>query len=340
MQVSARFSECFKAVQQQISMSHRFDPRGDLSMPILQGASHYHRPESTSSRYNDKRASYGVPPAAYPKKKPCQDWIFSSASNVHIAVDRSSFKDYIPFKSYVLTVSHQRQVPVKGIGSVELKIRRRPTSRESHKILLENVLHVPGWLCNIVSDVHFFPAGSFEHEWTDYGVSFQHKSGEKWKSWGYTEPFCGLDKLVLARNPQGRSPMLEDKEREVFSVNVMWPQSQRDKWDHFVAEEERREAEVYKTRMKLAAEKKELNGMRRDYRSGLNGALQSVVSLKKSLPDLSSVASTPVRKALADVDSNPKRAASVQAGSLKTSNSKATFLEALPWRKSWAAEAR
>ena len=323
-------------------MAFRFDPRGDLPVPFIQNISYYHRPDSTLSRYNEKRsANYGLLPASYPKKKPCYDWIFSSASNVHIAVDRSSFKDYVSFKSYVLTVGDQRQVPVKGVGTVELKIRRQPGSKESHKIMLENVLHVPGWLCNIVSDVHFFPAKQYQHEWTDFGVNFLYKDGDKWRSWGYTENFCGLDKLVLSRSLQGRSPMLEDKDREVFSINIMWPQSQRNRWDELIAEEERKEAEMYEVRMRLQAEKKELEKMKRESKIGLNGALNNVINLKKSLPDISSITSTP-RKALAEVDSNTKgaeRAASVQSSNMKTSLSKATFLEALPWRKSWAQEA-
>ena len=134
--------------------------------------------------------------------------------------------------------------------------------------------------------------------------------------------------------------MLEDKDREVFSINVVWPQGQRNRWEELIAEEERKEAEMHEAKIRLQAEKKELEKMKRESKSGLNGALNNVISLKKSLPDISSIASTP-RKPLAEVDSNAKgakRAASVQSGNIKTSTSKATFLEALPWRRSWAHE--
>jgi hypothetical protein len=73
----------------------------------------------------------------------CHDWIFSSASNVRVAIDRSTFKTYSAFKSYVLTVPDGTPVKVRGIGTVELKIRRQPSNKESHYITLENVLHVP-----------------------------------------------------------------------------------------------------------------------------------------------------------------------------------------------------
>ncbi|KAJ9610105.1 hypothetical protein H2204_015479 [Knufia peltigerae] len=208
-------------------MAFRLDPRGDLPPSNI----------LPSSYYPDRRATtYGIP-FKKPKQKSCYDWIFSTASNVHIAVDRAAFKTYIPFKSYVLTVADQSHVPVKGIGSVELKIRRAPGSKESHTICLENVLHVPGWMCNIISDICFEPAINYEHTWTEFGVNFFMQDNGAFRPWGYTENFCGLDRLVLSHNKRGYSPMLEDPDREVFSVSVTWPQSQKDKWVLCLAEE-------------------------------------------------------------------------------------------------------
>ena len=57
----------------------------------------------------------------------------------------------------------------------------------------------------------------------------------KLRYWGFTEDFCGLERLVLAKEIGGRSPMLEDKDREVYSVNVSWPQGQRDRWNDTIA---------------------------------------------------------------------------------------------------------
>jgi len=172
---------------------------------------------------------------------PCYDWVFSSASNAHIAIDRSAFKTYTPFKSYVLTVADHRQILVKGIGSIDLDLRRKRGSRKCHTITLDNVLHAPGWMCNIFSDVYFEGNGEFEHSWGKDGVQFMKKRDEcELRTWGFTEEFCGLDKLVLARNVRGRSPMLEDPDREVFSINVKWPQGQMDRWEAFVKEMGRR----------------------------------------------------------------------------------------------------
>lgn len=60
----------------------------------------------------------------------------------------------------------------------------------------------------------------------------KRKDEGKLRNWGFSEEFCGLEKLVLAKNVKGRSPMLEDP-REVFSINLHWPQGQRDRWEAF-----------------------------------------------------------------------------------------------------------
>ena len=239
-------------------MAFRIDPRGDLPPPIISSRSYHARPDSTLSQHSHRKvATYGYPPATYPKKKPCYDWIFSTASNVHVAIDRSSFKEYVSFKSHILAVADQHHVPVKGVGTVELKVRRQPGGKESHKVVLQNVLHVPSWLCNIISDTCFTPAKDYDHTWTDFGISFEKKEDGRWQPWGYTENFRGLDKLVLSRKLEGRSPMLDDKEREIFSVSVTWPQSQRDKWDILIAEEVKREAEEYESRVRAELAKQE-----------------------------------------------------------------------------------
>lgn len=154
-------------------MAFRIDPRGDLPISIVQSKSLYAGPNSTFSQYEHSASiTSNHQQASFPKKKPCYDWIFSSASNVHIAVDRSSFRQYVSFKSYVLAVADRRPIPVRGIGTVELKIRCQPGSREHHKVVLENVLHIPSWVCNIVSDACFSPAKDYDHEWSEFGIRF------------------------------------------------------------------------------------------------------------------------------------------------------------------------
>ena len=258
------------------------DPRGSLTLPPMQ----VQRP---APKLQQNRRSFPQLPRAKihrPKKLPCYDWIFSSATNMHIAIDKSWFKTFTAFETYVLTVSGQHPVSVRGIGSVDLKIRCKPNSHQSRIIHLENVLYVPGWTCNIFSDVYFDSSHdhNYEHKWTQHGISFTKRMNVKVKPWGYTESFCGLDRLVLSRKPNGRSPMLEDKEREVWSVNLNWPQSQRDKWDEVVAKELRRLAKEHedeilaqqqKAKQKASTESTELLLLKNTNRENPNPKLKS-----------------------------------------------------------------
>jgi hypothetical protein len=238
------------------------DPRGDLPPPTIQPSSYYYT-------HNHRRAiSYGIP-TKKTKKKQCYDWIFSTASNVHIAIDRTVFKTYIAFKSYVLTVADQRQVAVRGIGTVEVKLKREPGSRDNHTITLSPVLHVPDWICNVISDVCFLPAANYEHTWTEFGVNFFVREKESFKPWGYTENFCGLDRFVLSKNHQGRSPMLEDPDREVFSVSLTWPQSQKDRWDDLVADEMKKDADGIEKGLRKKAAAQEGRRLRSESKSNL-----------------------------------------------------------------------
>lgn len=238
-------------------MAWNYDPRGDLPQSIIQPTSYY----------SHRRGIVSGVPIKKPKKKQCHDWIFSSASNVHVALDQATFKAYIPFKSYVLTVADQRQVSVRGIGTVEIKIRREAGSKESHTVCLENVLHIPEWMCNIVSDVCFTPASNYQHTWTEFGVNFFERDKGLFRPWGYTENFCGLDRLILARNLHGRSPMLEDPDREVFSVSLTWPQSQQDKWSTLITTEQDQGTEsIFK---KKKSPDDEFKTMKREAKSSL-----------------------------------------------------------------------
>ena len=217
------------------------NPNGQLPRSTTQPISYFSRLlRNDHDRESQPRGSTLCipknPGSTKPRSNPhlCHDWIFSSASNVHVAIDHSIFKTYTPFKSYVLAVADHRRIPVEGIGSVDLELRRKKGARSCHAITLDHVLHVPDWICNVFSDVYFDGKnGGFEHTWISEGVQFKKRKGEgKLRNWGFTEEFCGLERLVLARKVKGRSPMMEDPQ-EVFSINVNWPQGQRDRWERF-----------------------------------------------------------------------------------------------------------
>ena len=255
-------------------------------MSMIQPSSYYARPESGVWDYDYRRSTTYSQASTKPKRRSCHDWIFSSATNVHVALDRTSFTTYTPFKSYVLTVGEQKQVSVKGIGTVDLKIRRQPGSKESHIISLDKVLHIPSWLCNILSDIYFTPPTAFEHKWDEFGVKFCAKTSDGSQPWGFTENFCGLDKIVLSRNLQGRSPMLDDPEREVFAVNVSWPQSQRDKWNAILAKSEKKEAQLHEARMLRKQKSAEELMLAKDIKSGLSDMTTMTQGLRAASLDI------------------------------------------------------
>lgn len=118
--------------------------------------------------------------------------------------------------------------------------------------------------------------------------------------------------------------MLDDKEREVFSVNVTWPQSQRDKWDKLVAMEMQMEAEKHEAIVRATARKEN------------KIPLTKAVDLKKSLPEVGQLTKD-LKSGLTKTDPNVaslKRAPSEKPGSLKMTTSRSAFREALPWRRS------
>jgi hypothetical protein len=85
-------------------------------------------------------------------------------------------------------------------------------------------------------------------------------------SWGFTQNFCGLDRLVLAKEVRGRSLMLEDKGREIFSVNVIWPQGQRDRYAAYLQIEAKKQS-----KMEAKLKKMESNAVRLSTLVGRNG---------------------------------------------------------------------
>ncbi|KAL9112006.1 MAG: hypothetical protein Q9227_003626 [Pyrenula ochraceoflavens] len=245
---SWRFSETIDSFQRSITIPHLFDSlavSGNRHKPSTVSL-----PKHGSNLYDQENRTHPI----------CPDWIFTSASNVHIAVDKASFKQgtYTPLRSHVLTIAEQKPVTVKGIGTVELILRRKSQRRSdadtAHMVILEDVLHVPGWVCNIFSDVYFLQEdtiGRFDHKWTSEGAVFREKKGfgrpgsqgrssvMEVQEWGYTEDFFGLERLAVVEQPSDsgvRSVMEEQyagEGREIWSVNLWWPAGQRERWEEF-----------------------------------------------------------------------------------------------------------
>lgn len=120
--------------------------------------------------------------------------------------------------------------------------------------------------------------------------------------------------------------MSEDKEREVFAINLTWPQSQRDKWEKLIAEAMKQEAEDYERKVKNEKEKEKATV---DDEDEPKTPITTTPSRQKIEKRLAPTPSAEVRKSLSERDAN----ASSRLGNFKTPNV-ASFHAALPWRYS------
>lgn len=91
-------------------------------------------------------------------------------------------------------------MPVIGIGTVELQVRRSPGSKETGPLVLENVLHIPDALCNGLNACGRPGRGVTFADGVAQG--FDRPGGRP--MW-YGTKYCGLWRLALTGNPQGVS---------------------------------------------------------------------------------------------------------------------------------------
>lgn len=155
------------------------------------------------------------------------DWVFSNNSNVSVAKDREWFASYTPFTSYIGNIlsSDSRQA-VAGIGSVEVPVKL-PYSRNGKKhgiIRIDEVLHVPTGICNILG------GGSFMDQYPVFGGgSIRDCEG---RIAGCFDKNKTLLCLKLSGPPVGpvttRSLFLKSDNSHTFHyINAYWDNSER-----------------------------------------------------------------------------------------------------------------
>jgi hypothetical protein len=150
------------------------------------------------------------------------DWIWSFDSNVHVANNRDWFTTFTP-------LTNTSTIPVEGIGSVEIEVRRvignaakRNVGPKNSKVVLRDVLYVPGFICNVM--------GSPVRE--DYDISI---GAERWimdKKTGrgigmLDKNPAGLVKVLLKGQAKGETGLTGDVPQ---TVTVKWPDEERQKW--------------------------------------------------------------------------------------------------------------
>jgi len=152
--------------------------------------------------FSDLKAHRKRRKLANPPKRRCWDWMVVSG-DTHYARNRSSFNTYRKINPGTYGSPGVRVI---GVGTVELQVRRAPDQSDTRTLVLENVLHVPDAMCNGFNSRLLLGSES----WSRDGVQGFDKVTRE-PSW-YGREFCGLNRLVLAGNPQGESPLQEREE--------------------------------------------------------------------------------------------------------------------------------
>ncbi|KAL4744787.1 hypothetical protein BDW72DRAFT_74619 [Aspergillus terricola var. indicus] len=135
-----------------------------------------------------------------PPRRRCWDWIIVSG-NCHYAKNRSFFKAYRRVGQLVRNHTGG-EAYIAGVGTVELNVRASPKRRSpTQKLVLENVLHIPSAICNGFSMTTYYAS----HGGTVRSSPCFQGTDEHGSALWYGQPFLGLEKLVLAGNPQGES---------------------------------------------------------------------------------------------------------------------------------------
>ncbi|GAB1319250.1 hypothetical protein MFIFM68171_09460 [Madurella fahalii] len=165
----------------------------------------------------------------------CPDWLFSNTSNVHVARDREWFTEYYPWNS-IASDPFGGALAVVGIGMVELSLKRSPKRsgpRAHAKLRLQNVLHVPTSICNVLGGLASdCPDISLKAMGNGLGGVLTDTSG---RQIAYLSPheYRGLPLLKLSGPPVGPRVGLSGFGRDPdvnYWIRVTWSASEREKW--------------------------------------------------------------------------------------------------------------
>ena len=113
------------------------------------------------------------------------DWVFSNNSNVSVAKDRGWFTSYTAFTSHAGTLVGGN-FAVAGIGSVSIPVKL--TSGKKGKthgtIVIDDVLHAPSCLCNILGQGNFL-----ERYIIDWSSGITDRQGRAVAQWDEKKSF-------------------------------------------------------------------------------------------------------------------------------------------------------
>ncbi|PLN84481.1 hypothetical protein BDW42DRAFT_191567 [Aspergillus taichungensis] len=176
--------------------------------PYSKHPHHHHHHHNNKPTNNNKKPTYNR----------CWDWLLTGG-NAHYARNRATFSTY---RRAPCKISHKR---VLGIGTVELTVQRSPSDPRPHKLVLHDVLHMPGARCNGLSVDKYreeHPGEDLREVMTDGGQEMlQAVGGEKEEALWFADEYCGCLKVVVWGNPQGESFLRGPEDGRLYGVSVI-----------------------------------------------------------------------------------------------------------------------
>lgn len=147
-----------------------------------------------------------------------------------ITKDRDWFKTYTPFTSTI------ENLPVLGIGTVEIPTKRSPSLSgvSSHSSLhLKEVLHVPDFICNVIGSPILLDDYHIQTFTTSKSKGVLKDS--KGKNVAYFDPDSKFFALKVRGKPTG--PLLGShaafKEGSFYRLSCSWDSVEQQKWQEF-----------------------------------------------------------------------------------------------------------
>lgn len=153
---------------------------------------------------------------------------------ISVAKDLTWFgADYTPLDSTVSTLIAGSEMPVVGIGTVELPVEQSPsaTGPRSHGVLrLCNVLHVPRSICNVIGSpiLDEYDISTGGHLGNAKGTIVDNRG----RTVAYFDSRAKLFEVKLSDPPVG--PQVGPtpfNPSAMYYVNVLWADSEREKWE-------------------------------------------------------------------------------------------------------------
>ena len=156
------------------------------------------------------------------------DWVFSSTSDVHVANHRDWFTKYTPFTTEInpAVFNDDAGMKVKGTGEVALCVETDSPSKKHRTLVLHDVLHAPGSVCNIIG----YPMINEYNVISDFGSGCHRITHlQNGACYGLLDN-CKLLRLLL----KGYQPDQTSLDKNTaYVIRATWFDEERARWEEF-----------------------------------------------------------------------------------------------------------